>query len=296
MKSCADILYVDLASTTLDTSASFSLMRFVQVNFRPPASELPHRHNFQEMFIVQSGHGRHAIDGEAIALQPSSVSLISKGQVHIVEHLTDFTGWIIRFSDDFLPAGIAAQPWPDPTILFNQLSRSHTLTIPPVDLLDLSSVLDLIEYEWTLPDTGERQNLLRHLLAVLIMRLERIYQNVPATTQHEREAYRIYQQFMALLEDQFARHHDVQHYASALQLPPIRLSRVLGRIIGKSTKQVIDERIVLEAKSYLHYTDLSITEIAMTLGYSDLFHLSKTFKRLTGIAPQAFREQRQKVT
>lgn len=296
MKPSVDIIYVDLASTTLDACASFSLMRFVQVNFRPPASELPHRHNFQEMFIVESGHGRHAIDGEATALRPSSVSLIRKGQVHIVEHLTDFTGWIIRFSDDFLPAGIAAQAWPDPTTLFNQFGGSHTLMIPPTDLRDLSSVLDLLEYEWTLRDSVERENILRHLLAVLIIRLERVYQNTSGTTQHEREEYRIYQQFMTLLEDHFARHHDVQHYADTLQLPPVRLSRMLGRIIGKSTKQVIDERIVLEARRYLYYTDLSITEIAVTLGYTDLFHLSKTFKRLTGIAPQTFREQRQKKT
>jgi AraC-like DNA-binding protein len=53
---------------------------------------------------------------------------------------------------------------------------------------------------------------------------------------------------------------------------------------------------VLEAKRYLQYTDLSIKEIAFALGYSDLFHLSKTFKRLTGVAPQSFREQRQKMT
>lgn len=296
MKQSTDIMYVDLADTVPAEHAAFSLLRFVQVTFRPPASEQPHRHNFQELFIVQSGHGRHAIDGEAIALRPASVSLISKGQVHIVEHLTDFTGWIIRFSDDFLPAGVAAQSWPDPATLFSQLRQTHTLTIPPADLADLSSVLALIEHEWSQPDAPGRESILRHLLAVLIMRLERVAQRASGATQHEREEYRVYQQFMALLEDHFARRHDVQYYASALQLPPIRLSRVLGRIIGKSTKQVIDERIVLEAKRYLHYTDLSITEIASALGYSDLFHLSKTFKRLTGSAPQTFREQRQKVT
>jgi AraC-like DNA-binding protein len=48
---------------------------------------------------------------------------------------------------------------------------------------------------------------------------------------------------------------------------------------------------VLEARRYLHYTDRSITEIAFALGYRDVAHFSKTFKRLASLAPQRFREQ-----
>ena len=43
-------------------------------------------------------------------------------------------------------------------------------------------------------------------------------------------------------------------------------------------------------------TQRSVAEIAYDLGYSDQFHLSKTFKRIIGIAPQDFRTQHQKVT
>lgn len=291
------IEYVDIApDEAADPTAPFLLRRFDQATFRQSATDVPHRHNYHEIFVVQAGHGKHAIDGHASDIGPCSVSLITKGQVHLVEYLTDLMGWLIRFDDDFLPAGFTSQAWNYHATLFNQLGRPRTLFIDRTDYDALGLVLDLIESEWAQPDAFQQHDVLRHLLSVLIVRLERIYQNALSTNQHEREEYRVYQHFMSLLDDRFTRYHDVQHYATTLQITPVRLSRLLGRIMGRSTKQMIDERIVLEAKRFLHYTDLSITEIAAALGYSDQFHFSKTFKRLTGLAPQAFREQRQKLT
>jgi AraC family transcriptional regulator, transcriptional activator of pobA len=101
---------------------------------------------------------------------------------------------------------------------------------------------------------------------------------------------------MPLLEQHFADRHDVQYYADALHMSPANLSRQLQALLGKTTKQLIDERIVLEARRLLQYTPQSVGEIAYALGYSDQFHLSKTFKRLIGVSPQEYREQRQKTT
>jgi AraC-like DNA-binding protein len=92
------------------------------------------------------------------------------------------------------------------------------------------------------------------------------------------------------LERDFAAHHDAGHYAAALGLDPDRLAGILTRLLGKTTKRVIDERLVLEAKRALRYTDRPLKEIAAALGYGDQFHLSKTFKRLAGASPQAFRQ------
>ena len=297
MKQPHDIVYVDLVhDDPVARPPSFHFQRFRHDTFRPPADYAPHRHTYHEIFVVQSGRGHHSIDGHAIALVPSTVSLITRGQVHIVEHLTDFTGWLVRFSDEFLPAGHISPTWNYHATLFNKLGHRHTLTIEPSDLGALARVLDLIEDEWRNPIAFHAHSALQHLLSLLIIRLERVYQHALAATHHDHAEYHVYQQFMTLLEYHFASHHDVQYYATALQIAPIKLSRTVRRITGTPTKQVIDERIVLEAKRYLQYTDLSIKEIAFALGYSDLFHLIKTFKRLTGVAPQSFREQRQKMT
>lgn len=292
-----DISYVEMAhQEPSEALASFLLRRFDHITFSPPADETPHRHNYQELFVVQSGHGLHTIDGQMIELLPRTVSVIGKGQVHAVEHFTDLTGWLVRFSDDFLPTEMLSPSGQYSTTLFQQLGAQQTITLEASDLDRLASILGLLEAEWSQPSTREKEQTLRHLLAVLIIGLERVFRDSQTSTMEKRDANRLYQRFVTLLEHDFAQHHDVQYYAAALGVTPVRLSRILGSIIGKSTKQIIDERIVLEAKRFLHYTDMSITGIAEALGYSDQFHLSKTFKRLTGIAPQSFREERQKMT
>ena len=297
MKQRKAIEYVELDTIKqAEQPGSFFFQHFIENNYHPTAPDAPHRHNFQEVFIVQSGSGKHAIDGQSIDLLPGTVSLIGKGHVHLVEHISDFTGWVLRFGDDFLPAELISQARHDYTVLFNRFGRDHSLTISLADLDDLRVVLDLMEAEWSAAGAARQEHALRHLLALLIIRLERIYQRSLGAAQHERDEYRVYQEFIGVLEREFALHHDVQHYAAALEIAPIRLSRILGRIVGKTTKQLINERIMLEARRYLHYTDLSVTEIAVALGYSDMFQFSKTFKRLAGVAPNAFREQRQKVT
>jgi AraC family transcriptional activator of pobA len=293
MKQQTAIEYVDLPKSEVPKpSSSFFFRRYLSENIRPPASDLPHRHNYQEMIVVQSGSGRHTIDGHSVELLPSTVALVTKGQVHNFEYATNLTGWLVRFTDDFLPTDVSGQTWNYHVTILNQLSSTHTLVLTADELQALALVLELMEAEWTHPTRLHSESYFRHLLSILLIHLERTYRQSLAAQHQERETYQLHQQFVTLLDADFSRRHDVQYYAMALQISPVKLSRILNRTLGKSTKQLIDERIVLEAQRYLQYTDLSITEIALALGYNDVFHLSKTFKRVTGIAPQTFREQR----
>jgi len=296
MKPATAIEYVEIPTTTPVEQATAFFLRRMQGKAVLPAVELPHRHNYQEILVVQSGYGRHVIDGHAAELVPHTVALIRKGQVHLFEHASQLTGWIVRFTDDFVPTGLNNSPWNDHASLFNQLGRAATQTLDLPAFHAIERICHEIEQEWTHASAWQAEHALRHLLGVLLIRLERSYQHALHRTDHDREAYRVYQQFAILLEQHVAAHHDVQFYADALQLAPTKLSKVLSRTVGKPTKQVIDERLVLEAKRYLLYTDLPLREIAGMLGYTDPFHLSKTFKRVTGTTPQAYRAQRQKVT
>jgi AraC family transcriptional activator of pobA len=290
------IEYVEIpASAPVEQSAAFFLRR-MQGKAVPPAVELPHRHNYQEILVIQSGYGRHVIDGHAADLVPHTVALIGKGQVHVFEHASHLTGWIVRFTDDFVPAGLLNPPWNDHAPLFNQLGSAATLMLDLPAFGAVERMCREMEDEWTQQAAFHGEHALRHLLGVLLIRLQRSYQHALHRTHDDREPHRVYQQFALLLEQHVAAHHDVQFYAHALQLAPTKLSKLLTRTVGKPTKQVIDERLVLEAKRYIHYTELPLKEIAAVLGYTDPFHLSKTFKRITGVTPQAYREQRQKVT
>ena len=67
--------------------------------------------------------------------------------------------------------------------------------------------------------------------------------------------------------------------------------RILTKLTGRSTKQLILDRVLLEAARLLRFSDLSVKEIADRLGFSDQFAFSKAFKRQRGEAPLDFRNR-----
>jgi AraC-like DNA-binding protein len=69
-----------------------------------------------------------------------------------------------------------------------------------------------------------------------------------------------------------------------------QLGRIVRSITGKTTKQIIDEDLVLEIKRRLVHGGASVGEIAEGLGFEETTNLVKYFKRHTGVTPGAFRE------
>lgn len=288
--------YVELADDDPgEGGLSFVFRRFARATFVAPPSQLPHRHNYQEIIAVQAGRAWHTIDGEPREQRPGTLALIAKGQVHRFERAEELTGHVVRFTDDFLPAGFLSASWDYRATLFNHLGLTHALALGPADARDLGGLLGLIEHEWR-HDDAQRQSALRHLVAALLIRIERVARSGLRIGDEQGDGYRLYHDFMALLDRDFAARHDVRHYATALGIAPDALSQALGRVVGRTTKQIIAERLTIEAKRHLRYTDGSVKEIAAALGYRDPFQFSRAFKRLTGAAPLAYRAACRKMT
>ncbi|WP_340202907.1 helix-turn-helix domain-containing protein [Ascidiimonas sp. W6] len=95
-----------------------------------------------------------------------------------------------------------------------------------------------------------------------------------------------------LVENHFKESHSVAFYAEKMFKSPKTLSNSFTST-GKTPIQIIHDRIVLEAKRLLYYTDKSSKEIAYELGFEDASHLSRIFKKQTGITPGAFKKQQQ---
>ena len=100
----------------------------------------------------------------------------------------------------------------------------------------------------------------------------------------------LHRRFARLLEHDFARRHDAGHYADALAVPAAALSRALSEATGRTTKDLILDRVMLEAARLLRYTDRTVGEVAHATGFTDPLYFSRAFKRRFGESPMAYRD------
>jgi AraC-like DNA-binding protein len=80
-------------------------------------------------------------------------------------------------------------------------------------------------------------------------------------------------------------------YADKLNVHPNHLNAVVKRITGNTATHLIQNQILIHAKSLLLQTDLSIKEIAYRLQFSEPTHFNAFFKKFTHQTPQQFRDK-----
>ena len=243
----------------------------------------PHRHAYHELIWVREGAGRHLIDGVPVEFGPRTLTLIAKGQVHQFERAEGIRGYVVRFDDEWLSG---SRRW----LFSGQVCTP--LTVPGEDASRFDALLDLLRVEVERPPGPESAELRRNLLTAALLwavrwREAQQLEGGEATSTE----VQLHRDFLEMLERDFTTSHEVGHYAAELGVTSGTLSRALTRLTGRSTKQLILERVLLEAARLLRFSDLSVKEIAARLGFGDQFAFSRAFKRQRGEAPLDFRNR-----
>jgi AraC-like DNA-binding protein len=130
--------------------------------------------------------------------------------------------------------------------------------------------------------------LLRHQLAVLLLRIALLAagDDQAATTGSES---RTFARFRRDLEDGHPHSRRVEDYAARLGCSVRTLTRACLAVTGRTAKQVVDDRVALEAQRLLACTELSVAEIGRRLGFGEPTNFGRFFHREVGLSPGAFR-------
>ena len=269
----------DLTLDRLDEGAA-QVVRLRDARFGGATAREPHRHDYHELIWIRAGAGQHSIDGATVPVRPGTITVIGRGQVHVFEQGEHLDGAVVRFSGAAL-----AESW----LLAGQGGR--TVVVPGGEQDRLDALIDALGAELARPPDEHSAELQRHLLTTILLWIERWYD---ATRTERRDAedadLQLYRRFDQALEQDFARHHDAGHYADALAVPAAALSRALAHVTGRATKDLILDRVMLEAARLLRFTDLSVGEVAHRVGYDDPLYFSRAFKRRHEQSPQVYRD------
>jgi AraC family transcriptional activator of pobA len=205
----------------------------------------------------------------------------------------DQSGFFCIFTDDFLTqdnSGVKLkdlpvfQPGGDPIFFLN-----------PEQVEEIKVIFNKMFREIA-SDYTFKYDLLRNYVIELIHTGQKLQ---PATSLFlETNAYRrVSSLFIELLERQFPvepphqklRFRSAKDYADQLSIHVNYLNKVLKEITGKTTTELILERIIKESKILLKHTDWNVAEIAYSLGFEEPSHFNNLFKKHTSVSPRAFR-------
>lgn len=231
------------------------------------------RADFHVLAIVGSGHGLLTVDFDSYPLEPGTIAWIRPGRVHRWDDIAGVGGTLVLFRPESVPHG---SPGADPL--------GPVSWRPPGRPALIRLAADHLRREHdaarTRPLPGGTA-ILRALLEVLLLRVSDCAPPPPAG----REAFTAY---AAAVEAHYADSREVAWYARRLGYSPRTLSRATREAVGRSAKQFIDDRAVLEAKRLLAHTGITVAECARRTGFEDPANFSKFFRARAGLTPGAF--------
>ena len=180
--------------------------------------------------------------------------------------------------------------------LFLKFVENPALTLTPEESRSMRGMIAQIERETRGPETHFTFDIVSGLIAATIYKVGDIMYHYLAehpegqNNSHNR-AEEYFKQFTHLLGEHFREERSVGFYARQLCITPKYLTTLIKRISGQSVSEWIDNYVILEAKTLLKYSTMSIQEIAYYLNFPNQSFFGSYFKRNTGMSPSQYKAQ-----
>jgi AraC-like DNA-binding protein len=247
------------------------------------------RDRFNKYFTIAWNPGEKqtvTIDGTLHDFPPNTLLTLLFNQSFSFERSEDIIAW--QFNREFYCLIDHDKEVSCVGFLFGSIDH---LLIPlneeAQEKLKLLSAIFMDEFKTT--DNIQNEMLLA-LLKRLISYITRLARTeyVPEKKVQE-DKYHLIRKFNLLVETHFKEEHSVSFYAQQLFKSPKTLSNLFAIYNNKTPSQVIQERILIEAKRLLTYTSKTVKQITFELGFEDVSYFSNFFKKHTSQSPVDFR-------
>jgi AraC-like DNA-binding protein len=235
--------------------------------------------------LVTHGRAAFVVDFETHPCRPGGLLWVRPGQsVSFPPPGVDAT--LVLFEADFpylgprRPGG--ATPWATAGTYWQPTGEDEEAVVDAVNQLE-------IDYSRIVAGDDIPLEVLRHHLSALLLRVARLEpEGGPGQVLLDNE---VLARFRVEIDRNFAHTRQVDEYARILGCSVRTLTRASLAATGRTAKQLVDERVALEAKRLLAETDLTVGQIGSRLGFSEPTNFGRFFGRTVGTSPGQFRAE-----
>jgi len=228
------------------------------------------------------------VDGILLVLKPNQIATTTYLQ-HISYKSTQLPLTSFLFNREFYCISDHDEEVSCNGILFFGTQDLPIITIPIEQERKFNTLYEIFEDEFATPDKIQG-DMLQMLLKRLIIISTRLAKEQLIVKKLDNDQVDIIRRFNVLVDAHYKTKRKVSEYAELLFKSPKTLSNLFALYNQKSPQQIILERVALEAKRLINFTDKQNQEIAYELGFNDPAHFSSFFKKMTSLSPSKYRE------
>ena len=181
--------------------------------------------------------------------------------------------------------------------LFLQFGSLPCMELTHAESQSLRSFISMVEQELKGSETDFSSEIIGGLIAATIYKVGDIlthylteHPEIDSPMHNRAEEY--FKQFTELLGEHYKHERSVGFYARQLCITPKYLTTLIKRISGKSVSEWIDNYVILEAKTLLKYSNMSVQEIAYYLNFPNQSFFGSYFKRNAGMSPSQYKAKK----
>jgi AraC family transcriptional activator of pobA len=239
-----------------------------------------HRHDFYELlwFTTVNSDQVHYVDYRKVQVEENQLFLLKPGQAHRMEP-GNKSGFLMCFAKDFFEKYIGNE------ILRSTNSPGNFSVVIPESWFEVfRNLANLIKTEYN----GERRMaIIESYLRSLMLHCAELKKQSGATTDITPRLHTL----VNLIETHYRNQRRADFYAEQVSLSSKRLNELTRDAFGRTISQMLNERLVLEAKREIGKIEKPIKEISYDLGFSEPAYFTRFFGKQTGHTPQDFRKR-----
>lgn len=255
-----------------------------------------HRHYcFFQVHLLVRGSIRLNLDGGVYCGSAPLVIFTPPSIPHAFYSDEGTDGHVLTIRQEVVRAWWRAMPgqWPDAFLreaVFFEFGTLPGNALP--GLQNLLQIVELLQQEFSREQAGRSALLLALGQSFFITLSRLLLAGTPqASMRHERgEDVRLFLKFCDMIEAHFREHPTLSEYAGRLSITEARLNDICRRTAQRSSKELVHERLLQEARRLLRFSAVPVSEIGYQLGFADPAYFSRFFTKRTGMPPSQYRQ------